>query len=106
MMDMSAALRAVTERHDLSAAQMTEVMRAIMTGGATPAEIGGFLVGLRMKGETVDEIAAAALVMRELVSRVEVSGAHVVDTCGAGGGGRAAFDVSACSAFVTAAAGA
>jgi len=105
-MDMSAALRAVTERHDLSAAQMTEVMRTIMTGGATPAQIGGFLVGLRMKGETVDEIAAAAQVMRELVSRVEVSGAHVVDTCGTGGDGRATFNVSTCSAFVAAAAGA
>src|SRR3569833_3167460 len=106
MMDMSAALRAVTERHDLSAAQMTEVMRTIMPGGATPAQIGGFLIGLRMKGETVDELAAAARVMRELASRVEVSGAHVVDTCGAGGAGRATFNVSPCSAFVAAAAGA
>src|SRR3569623_1754814 len=106
MMDMSAALRAVAERRDLSAAEMTEVMRAIMTGGATPAQIGGFLVGLRMKGETVDEIAAAAQVMRELVSRVEVSGAHVVDTCGTGGDGRATFNVSTCSAYVAAAAGA
>src|SRR3569623_596617 len=68
MMDMPAALRAVTERRDLSAAEMTEVMRAIMTGGATPAQIGGFLVGLRMKGEPVDEIAAAAQVMRVLVA--------------------------------------
>ncbi len=105
-MDMPAAIRAVTERRDLSAAEMTEVMREIMTGGATPAQIGGFLVGLRMKGETVDEIAAAAQVMRELASRVEVSGAHVVDTCGTGGDARGTFNVSTCSAFVTAAAGA
>lgn len=105
-MDMPAAIRAVTERRDLTADEMTEVMRAIMTGGATPAQIGGFLIGLRMKGETVDEIAAAARVMRELASRVEVSGAHTVDTCGTGGDGRATFNVSTCSAFVAAAAGA
>lgn len=105
-MDMPAAIRAVTERRDLSAAEMVEVMRAIMTGGATPAQIGGFLVGLRMKGETVEEIAAAAQVMRELVSRVEVSGPHLVDTCGTGGDARGTFNISTCSAFVVAAAGA
>ena len=105
-MDMSSAIRAVAERRDLSAAEMIEVMRAVMTGHATPAQIGGFLVGLRMKGETVEEIAAAAQVMRELVSRVEVSGPHLVDTCGTGGDARGTFNVSTCSAFVAAAAGA
>ena len=60
-MDMQSAIRAVTESRDLSREQMTSVMRLIMTGEATQAQIGGFLVGLRMKGETVDEIAAAAL---------------------------------------------
>jgi anthranilate phosphoribosyltransferase len=105
-MDMPAAIRAVTERRDLSAEEMVEIMRTIMTGGATPAQIGGFLVGLRMKGETVDEIAAAAQVMRELVSRVEVGGPHLVDTCGTGGDARGTFNVSTCSAFVVAAAGA
>jgi len=85
---------------------MTEVMRTVMTGGATPAQIGGFLVGLRMKGETVEEIAAAAQVMRELVSRVEVTGTHLVDTCGTGGDARGTFNVSTCCAFVVAAAGA
>ena len=59
-MDMQAAIRAVTEHRDLSGEQMQTVMRTIMTGAATPAQIGGFLVGLRMKGETIDEIAAAA----------------------------------------------
>ena len=102
-MDMPAAIRAVTERRDLNAAEMTEVMRTVMTGGATPAQIGGFLVGLRMKGETVEEIAAAAQVMRELVSRVEVTGAHLVDTCGTGGDARGTFNVSTCCAFVAAA---
>ena len=105
-MDMSSAIRAVTERRDLNATEMTEVMRTIMTGGASQAQIGGFLVGLRMKGETVDEIAAAAQVMRELVSRVEISGPHLVDTCGTGGDARGTFNVSTCCAFVTAAAGA
>lgn len=105
-MDMQSALRAVTERRDLSAGEMTEVMRTVMTGGATPAQIGGFMVGLRMKGETVEEIAAAAQVMRELASRVEVGGPHLVDTCGTGGDGRGTFNVSTCSAFVAAAAGA
>jgi anthranilate phosphoribosyltransferase len=105
-MDMSSAIRAVTEHCDLNATEMTEVMRTIMTGGATQAQIGGFLVGLRMKGETVDEIAAAAQVMRELVSRVEISGPHLVDTCGTGGDARGTFNVSTCCAFVTAAAGA
>jgi len=105
-MDMHAALRAVTERRDLSSEEMIEVMRTVMTGGATPAQIGGFLVGLRMKGETVEEIAAAAQVMRELASRVEVRGPHLVDTCGTGGDGRGTFNVSTCSAFVAAAAGA
>jgi anthranilate phosphoribosyltransferase len=105
-MDMQSALRAVTERRDLSAGEMIEVMRTVMTGGATPAQIGGLMVGLRMKGETVEEIAAAAQVMRELASRVEVSGPHLVDTCGTGGDGRGTFNVSTCSAFVAAAAGA
>ncbi len=104
-MDMQSAIRAVTERRDLTAAEMTAVMRLIMTGQATPAQIGGFLVGLRMKGETVDEIAAAARLMRELAARVEVEGAHLVDTCGTGGDGAHTFNISTASAFVVAAAG-
>ena len=88
-MDMPTAIRAVTERHNLSADAMRAVMRLIMTGAATPAQIGGFLVGLRMKGETVEEIAAAAEVMRELATRINVSGPHLVDTCGTGGRRRA-----------------
>ena len=104
-MDMQAAIRAVTEQHDLPSADMEAVMRLIMTGQATPAQIGGFLIGLRMKGETVDEIAAAARVMRELATRVEVSGPHLVDTCGTGGDGASTFNISTASALVTAAAG-
>ncbi|MGB1108973.1 MAG: anthranilate phosphoribosyltransferase [Gammaproteobacteria bacterium] len=105
-MNMQEAIRAVTERRDLSADEMTEVMRIIMTGEATQAQIGGFLIGLRMKGETVDEISAAASVMRELSTRVEVDKAHLVDTCGTGGDGSGTFNISTASAIVTAAAGA
>ncbi|HEV2212164.1 MAG TPA: anthranilate phosphoribosyltransferase, partial [Gammaproteobacteria bacterium] len=91
---------------DLSSGEMEAVMRQIMTGGATPTQIGGFLAGLRAKGETVEEITAAAQVMRELASRVEVSPEHLVDTCGTGGDGRHLFNVSTAAAFVAAAAGA
>ena len=104
-MNMQQAIRAVTERRDLSADEMTEVMRLIMTGEATPAQIGGFLVGLRMKGETVDEVAAAAGVMRELATRVDVNKDHLVDTCGTGGDASGSFNISTASAIVVAAAG-
>jgi len=105
-MDMQAAIRSVTEHKDLSSEDMAAVMRLIMTGQATPAQIGGFLIGLRMKGETVDEIAGAAQVMRELAIRVPVNGANLVDTCGTGGDGASTFNISTASALVTAAAGA
>lgn len=105
-MDMKQAIARVIEKVDLNSAEMTAVMRLIMTGKATQAQIGGFLVGLRMKGESVDEIAAAASVMRELASPVEVSGPHLVDTCGTGGDGASTFNISTASAMVAAAAGA
>jgi len=104
-MDMPSAIRAVTEHHDLSADDMYSVMQTIMTGEATQAQIGGFLIGLRMKGESVDEITAAAKVMRELAAHVEVAGPHLVDTCGTGGDAASTFNVSTASAFVVAAAG-
>ncbi len=104
-MDMQQAIRAVTERRDLSSGEMTDVMRLIMTGQATPAQIGGFLVGLRMKGETVEEIAAAARVMRELATGVPVEGEHVVDIVGTGGDAAGTFNISTASCFVVAAAG-
>lgn len=104
-MDMRTALRAVTERRDLSRDEMTAAMRLIMTGEATPAQIGGFLVGLRMKGETVEEIAAAASVMRDLATGVKVEGPHLVDTCGTGGDAIGTFNISTTAAFVVAAAG-
>lgn len=99
------AIQAVSERRDLYADEMVAVMREIMTGHATDAQIGALLMGLRMKGETIDEIAGAALVMRELAQRVEVSPEFLVDTCGTGGDGAGIFNVSTASAFVVAAAG-
>jgi len=84
---------------------MREVMHTIMGGMATDAQIGGFLIALRCKGETIDEIAAAAEVMRELASTVTVTGDHVIDTCGTGGDGANTFNISTASAFVVAAAG-
>lgn len=106
VMDMQSAIKSVTEKRNLSAEEMTTVMRLIMTGEATQAQIGGFLVGLRMKGETVDEVAAAASVMRELSTKVEVEKDHLVDTCGTGGDSSGSFNISTASAFVVAAAGA
>ena len=105
-MDMKQAIARVIEGRDLEADEMTAVMRAIMTGGATPAQIGGFLIGLRMKGETVTEITAAASVMRELASGVDISGLdHTVDIVGTGGDASGTFNVSTASMFVAAAAG-
>lgn len=104
-MDMQAALCAIATRRNLTNEEMTSVMSLIMTGQATPAQVGGLLIGLRMKGETVEEITAAAKVMRGLATKVKVTGAHVVDTCGTGGDGANTFNISTASAFVVAAAG-
>ncbi|MEJ6516622.1 MAG: anthranilate phosphoribosyltransferase [Pseudomonadales bacterium] len=104
-MDMPTAIDKVIRRQDLAQDEMIAVMRIIMSGQATDAQIGGFLVGLRMKGETIDEIVAAVTVMRELATPVEVSNANLVDTCGTGGSGSNKFNVSTASAFVAAAAG-
>ena len=105
-MDIQAAIKAVIARQDLSSDEMRSVMQQIMTGECTASQIGGFLVGLRMKGETVDEMSAAAGVMRELATRVEVSGEHLVDTAGTGGDSSGSFNISTASALVAAAAGA
>jgi anthranilate phosphoribosyltransferase len=104
--DIKDAIARLMEGHDLAAEDMTSVMLAIMTGGATAVQIAGFLVALRMKGETVAEIAAAAEVMRSLASGVDVGDmAHTVDIVGTGGDAAGTFNVSTASMFVAAAAG-
>ncbi len=103
---MQEAIAQLIEHRDLDSASMTSVMRQIMTGRATAAQIGGFLVALRMKGETIDEIAAAAQVMRELSTGVDVTGDHLVDIVGTGGDSAGLFNVSTGASFVAAAAGA
>lgn len=104
-MDIKQALNKLVNRIDLSTDEMIAVMREVMTGGATPAQIGGFLVSLRMKGETLDEITGAAMVMRELATKVNIKADYLVDTCGTGGDGANLFNISTASAFVVAAAG-
>jgi anthranilate phosphoribosyltransferase len=101
------ALPKLLARTDLSRKEMLTVMHQVMAGELTSAQIAGLLVALRMKGETVDEIAAAAQVMRELSTKVVIADStHLVDTCGTGGDGIQTFNVSTVSAFVAAAAGA
>ena len=104
-MDIKAALARVADRQDLSLEEMRDVMAQIMTGAASDAQIGAFLMGLRMKGESLDEITAAVTVMRELASPVEIAGEHLVDIVGTGGDGANLFNVSTAASFVVAAAG-
>lgn len=104
-MTIQQALNKVVEQQDLSRDEMRDVMRLIMTGQCTDAQIGAFLVALRMKGESLAEITAAVEVMRELAKPVELAVPNAVDTCGTGGDGSNLFNVSTASAFVIAAAG-
>jgi len=100
------AIGRLLERVDLSAEQMRAVMQQVMTGEATPAQIGGFLIALRAKGETVDEVAAAAGVMRSLADEVDIDDAHrAIDIVGTGGDASGTFNISTASALVAAAAG-
>ncbi len=106
-MNYPQTLTRLLERHDLPFAEMRELMQHIMGGQLTPAQIAAVLVALRVKGETVDEIAAAAQVMRELSTRVSVHNTdYLIDTCGTGGDGAQTFNISTASALVAAAAGA
>jgi len=104
-MDIQQALQKVLNNKNLTIDEMCDVMRLIMSGKTTEAQLGGFLIGLRCKGETIDEIAAAVQVMRELATKVVINGQHVIDTCGTGGDGANTFNISTTCAFVVAAAG-
>ncbi|MCX6690192.1 MAG: anthranilate phosphoribosyltransferase [Methanoregula sp.] len=103
---MNDAIRTLVEKQDLTPEEARVVMETLMEGRATQAQIGGFLTALRMKGETPDEIAAFARVMREhaIMVRPRVQGT-LVDTCGTGGDGANTFNISTASAFVAAGAG-
>ena len=104
-MNIKDALNLVVQKRDLSQEQMTQVMTQVMSGEATSAQIAGLLIALRMKGETIDEITGAAMVMRQLATPVTIGGDYLVDTCGTGGDGSNLFNVSTAAAFVVAAAG-
>ena len=90
---------------DLSREQANDAMSIIMSGGATEAQIAGFLVALHMKGETVDEITGCALAMREAATHIDVGEMDVIDTCGTGGTRKGTFNISTASAIVAAGAG-
>jgi anthranilate phosphoribosyltransferase len=101
------AIQRTVEHREVFHDEMLHVMRQIMRGELSPAQIAGFIIGLRVKKETIGEIAAAAQVMRELATPVEVADdRHLVDTCGTGGDAAHTFNISTCAAFVAAAAGA
>ncbi|MFW6174224.1 MAG: anthranilate phosphoribosyltransferase [Chloroflexota bacterium] len=103
-MDIRQAIGEVVMGHDLSVEDASAVMRQIMEGEAQPAQFGAFVTALRMKGETPEEIAGMARVMREKALTVEFDG-PLVDTCGTGGDGQSTFNISTCAAFVAAGAG-
>ena len=106
-MNYPSLLNQLLDKRDLSHEDMLELMHNIMGGQLTTAQIAAVLVALRVKGETVSEIAAAAKVMRELSTKVLVkNSSHLIDTCGTGGDGAQTFNISTASAIVAAAAGA
>ncbi len=106
MTTVQKALAQIANHHDLSSDEMIACMREIMSGESTDAQIGAFIMGLQVKGETIDEIAAAAKVMRALATRINIENTTLVDTCGTGGDSSGTFNISTAAAFVTATAGA
>jgi len=100
------ALSALANRQSLSEDETAEVFGVVMSGEATPAQIGGLLMGLRAKGETADELAGAARALRNAMVRVTAAHDHLVDTCGTGGGSVPTFNISTVAALVAAGAGA
>ena len=105
-MNITQALDKVVQQIDLSQDESASVFNSIMTGEATPAQIGAFLAAIRTKGETSQELAGAAQTMRNLSTKVSVDHPNLIDTCGTGGSGLKLFNISTAAAFVAAAAGA
>jgi len=106
MMNLQEATRTLAQSQDLTSDEMGDVMRTIMQGDATPAQIGAVLTALHIKGETVEELTGAATVMREFAATVTVKADRVADTVGTGGDGAGLFNVSTAAALVACAAGA
>jgi anthranilate phosphoribosyltransferase len=104
-MNLTKLLEKLLQHQNLTPSEMREAMQFFMRGEASESQMAGFLCALRSKGETIDEIAAAAQVMRELATPIEITGEHIVDTCGTGGDGANTFNISTTAAFVVAAAG-
>lgn len=104
-MNMQKAIAKVIDGDDLRRDEMVDVMNQIMSGEATDAQIGAFLIALRLKGESVDEIAGAATVMREKATPIATKHDVIVDTCGTGGDHSGTFNISTTAAFVAAGAG-
>lgn len=100
------AIAKAIEGISLTEAEAVEVMNGIMSGDATPAQIGAFLVAFRLKGETIEEVTGFARVMRARATRIDCRAYPIVDTCGTGGDGKHTFNISTAAAFVAAAAGA
>jgi anthranilate phosphoribosyltransferase len=106
-MNIQSALNFITKNIHLTQPQMEDVMRSIMNGEASDAQIGALMMGLRLKGESIDEMTAAARVMREYALKIDVSDLpYLVDIVGTGGDGQNLFNVSTAASFVVAAAGA
>ena len=105
-MDISSALEKIISRENLSIEQTRDLFLRIMSGHATEAQIAAILIALRVKGECPEELAGAALVMRELSTKVEIDLPNLIDTCGTGGSGSKLFNISTASTFVCAGAGA
>src|SRR5437016_11870584 len=103
---LAQAIAALANRQSLSERHTAEVFAAVMRGEATPAQIAALLMGLRVKGETPEEVAGAARALRDAMVRVVADGPHLVDTCGTGGGTVSTFNISTAAAFVAAGAGA
>src|SRR5439155_5090296 len=100
------ALAFLANRRSLSERLTAQVFGIVMRGEATPAQVAALLMGMRVKGESAEEVAGAARALREAMVRVEAAGPHLVDTCGTGGGTVGTFNISTAAAFVAAGAGA